>query len=114
MNVEDLELVVDKVAEKIGVAASALQPVVEQLVTQIQIRYFMFAGGSFLFGLLFLGCIIYLYRWTPGDEPRSLFDSEGRIMGILLSFGCLLGSLLAFVINLSMALTPLPSLLKGL
>ena len=112
MNGSEMTEVVDRLAEKVGVAVDKLAPFAEEVVRQYQFRSFVLAGVG-LFGCAIVACAgVLLIRRGVMQRERENYDAASTLSnsGIVCCIAAVIGLGLAAV-KLGDALAPLPALL---
>lgn len=81
----EMDKVIDKLAEKLGVAVDQLRPLGEQAIHEYVIRSRMYAGGCFLMGVACLLMTIIIFRHAillRRKRPNDYYDeSTGWFIG---------------------------------
>ena len=122
MNAVDVSAVVDKLAEKLGVAVEQVQPLAEEVVRQYVVREWAFAIGCAILWIALLGlCAIAAQtglrnghkeaardaNYTSDETSWYILAAASGIVALIATAICA-GHVVYFV---SHALAPLPSLL---
>ena len=112
-----MEKVIDKIAEKVGMTADALQPIAEETVRQVSVRGLVQAISCGITAVLLLGMIYVGYRLLcKGLQPDTKHCDEGVWLtaGIACCACGVLGApyAIAFTImGLMTYIAPLPAIL---
>lgn len=108
MNANDVNQVVDKLAEKVGLAADKVQPIAEEVVRQYTVRALYDSVCWMVFAVVFFsfaGICWYKYKVEfkkPLSEKQSgnNEDEVGWMAGVIIGAGagvwCLIFGLIAF------------------
>ena len=113
MDGSELNTVVDKVAEKIGMAAEKLAPIAEEVVRQVQARE-LFQGIVFAAGfILFAGYALHCARHARAEFAacQDIEKCAGWVIPAIASAFLALFSVPPAIISFSRYLAPLPYLL---
>lgn len=111
----NMEVVIDKMAEKIGIAVEKLQPLAEETIRQYIARETAFAicgGIAVLFGL-FLGLVCIKSAIKVGEDLSSKGDKYIPLVVIsgIASLIFVIVGMVEGIAGLGNALAPLPGLL---
>lgn len=107
----ELSEVVDKLAEKIGVAGTKLQPIAEECLKQYGDRALLWAVASL--GLVFVVGVVVIALMFRTRQIEYDDDDRHLVQALIIFGGTALwaGLLMAAVVNLGHAIAPLPSIL---
>lgn len=117
MDATQINEVVDKLAEKIGVAADALKPIALETVRQVQLRGLVFAGITVLCTVVMVASLLRLTRQAVAIPLRDTgYDPNGgRTAAIVATTaGVLVATLIGFIVTavfLGQYIAPIPYLL---
>lgn len=114
---DQINQVIDKLAEKIGVAASELAPLAEETIRQVSAK-----GLAFMISSVVLIIPAYVFLRLARSAGRGAIqataaskDDSGYVVGAVFSgigaMGCLTGALSIFFHGISAWLAPIPYLL---
>lgn len=109
---EKFDEVVDKIAERLGMAVQEIQPLAEEVVRQYQVRALVFSVGAGIATLFFLWVHLHADKRLKEDIKLQggTSDSPWGVVSIMAMIPiCLF--FYAAVIHLGKYLAPLPSLL---
>lgn len=122
MNAQDAEKIVDKLAEKIGVAVDKLQPVAEETIRQVQVQGLLRAGFGLLSAILVGVFVCWSFRtlghWEKKLDETNRNDREtmewifvGRLVTLILATLCWSGCVFVGMYwGLSAYFAPIPTL----
>ena len=112
MTVPDINQVVDKLAEKIGVAAEKLLPIATETIRQVSLRGYTVAVCLAVLSLVTLsGCVLCAHLHIKmRTEPHSCYEG-GWLAVTILSGIATLALLCTAIVFLAQGVAPLPSLL---
>lgn len=108
MNSDDVNKVIDKLADKLGVAVEQVEPLAEQVVSQYVLRSTFWGIGSLIIAISFLVVGVVMCHRTLKDNPHE--TEVAAAWAIIMSVIALIPLALAFQ-NLGNAIAPLPSML---
>ncbi len=104
--------IVDKLAEKIGVAADSLVPVAEEAMRQVVARGMLYIGMGC--GLLIVTCVVGMYLWRLASGLKDVTDRPFAKGLIALCGTLFMGAWVAMVIDgLCDVIAPMLTLLKA-
>jgi len=108
MTGDEMEKVIDKIAEKAGVAVDKIQPIAEEVVRQVEMRAFimMIVMAVVVTVSLLVGSFVLLKREKEllAGEPSCVIPC---VFSLFLFVGCSAG----FFVNLYIYIAPLASIL---
>jgi len=108
MTGDEMEKVIDKIAEKAGVAVEKIQPIAEEVVRQVQDRALFLGCGCAVIAFIFLLFIVLSFvfcRDKDGGIPDNIAPAIA-IMGLFFAIFCI-----ATMVNFSDYIAPLASIL---
>lgn len=119
MNGVDVGQIVDKLADKLGVAVDKIQPLAEETVRQIVLRSWIWAGIAFLSVLGGIILFIATFKlWTKlankYSEEHSRWeeaDAMQIVLRLILSVAMSTVGIVEFANNIGSALAPIPTIL---
>ena len=108
---ENVTVLVDKLSEKLGLAAEKIQPIAEEVLRQYRIEHILFTIIGVIILLVGIGTGLLLIKKGKASEDEGS-DGTGLCIvgGMTIFFGLLVG-LPVFVNGLVCYVAPLPNML---
>lgn len=104
MNTNDINFLIEKACDKLGIAFNTTQPIAEDIIRQYSTAHYALAGIC-LFVTLAL-CFL-VYRCVKKINEYEMVQTLGAVFGALFA----MGTFTAFAYNLYCAIAPIPAIL---
>lgn len=113
MDIETFDHVLEKLADKLGVAVEALQPLSEQVVREVVLSNSLIAAANLLMLVVFVTIAWRCFKRLQASED-IVNDDIGYVAGLVFAAICCIPAIVEGVIYLSYAVSPHVQIMKML